>query len=786
MADRIKGITVQIGGDTTGLSKALSGVNKKISSTQSQLKDVERLLKLDPTNTKLLEQKQRLLADAIGDTKTKLDALKQAEKQVQQQFAEGTISQQQYDALQREIVDTEQKLKSLENQARQFGGVFAQQMQAAGGKISEFGDKVSGVGQKLLPITGAVLGIGAAAVKTSADFDSAMSNVQALSGATGEEYDRLRRAALEMGETTAFSATEAADALGYMALAGWDAEQSATALSAVLNLAAASGMELAQASDMVTDYLSAFGLAAADAAYFSDLLAFAQANSNTSAEQLGDAYKNCAANLNAAGQDVETVTSMLEAMANQGLKGSEAGTALAAVMRDITAKMEKGSIKIGKTSVAVMDADGNFRDMTDILMDVQAATEGMGSAQRAAALSTTFTADSIKGLNLLFNEGMDTVAGYEESLRGGLGSASEQAETRLDNLNGQVTLLKSALEGASISIGETLTPMVAQLVVWVQQAVDWFNSLDASQQRMIVTIALAVAAAGPLIMILGKVISTVGTVTSAAGKLCGFITGTAVPGITSSLSGLFAFMAANPTLMIIAGITVAVIALVALIAAKGDETQALLQRVDIFLQGIFARDWTQTFGPVLGGALNLFFSTLKGTWDRAYQLFNGIIDFVRGVFTGDWQRAWQGVTDIFGSIFSGLTGLISGPIDAVVGIINGAIGVVDSLLSKLSAASSASVSVPRVKKYSNLPMMASGGVLSQGSAIVGEAGPELLTMAGGRAVVQPLTNSTTHTATFGATNIYVYGAPGQSEQEIAEMVMERIQAETDKRGAVFA
>lgn len=786
MADRIKGITVQIGGDTTGLSKALSGVNKEISSTQSQLKDVERLLKLDPTNTKLLEQKQRLLADAIGDTKTKLDALKQAEKQVQRQFAEGTISQQQYDALQREIVDTEQKLKSLENQARRFGSVFAQQMQEAGGKISEFGDKVSGVGQKLLPVTGAVLGIGAAAVKTSADFDTAMSNVQALSGATGEEYDKLRSAALEMGETTAFSATEAADALGYMALAGWDAEQSTTALPAVLNLAAASCMELAQASDMVTDYLSAFGLAAADAAYFSDLLAFAQANSNTSAEQLGEAYKNCAANLHAAGQDVETVTSMLEAMANQGLKGSEAGTALAAVMRDITAKMEKGSIKIGKISVAVMDADGNFRDMTDILMDVQAATEGMGSAQRAAALSTTFTADSTKGLNLLFNEGMDAVAGYEESLRGGLGSASEQAETRLDNLNGQVTLLKSALEGASISIGETLTPMVAQLVVWVQQAVDWFNSLDASQQRMIVTIALAVAAAGPLIMILGKVISTVGTVTSAAGKLCGFITGTAVPGITSSLSGLFAFMAANPTLMIIAGITVAIIVLVALIAAKGDEIQALLQRVDNFLQGIFARDWTQTFGPVLGGALNLFFSTLKGTWDRAYQLFNGIIDFVRGVFTGDWQRAWQGVKDIFGSIFSGLAGLISGPINAVVGIINGAIGVVDSLLSKLSAASSASVSVPSVKKYRNLPMMASGGVLSQGSAIVGEAGPELLTMAGGRAVVQPLTSSTTHTATFGATNIYVYGAPGQSEQEIAEMVMERIQTETDKRGAVFA
>lgn len=467
MADKYKGIVVQIGGDTTGLSKALASVNKQISGTQKELKQVERLLKLDPTNTKLLEQKQRLLANAIGETKTKLDALKQAEKQVQQQFEAGTIGQQQYDALQREIVDAEQKLKSLEKQARQFGSVFSQQMQVAGSKLSEFGDKVGAVGQKLLPLTGAVVGIGAAAVKTGADFDSAMSKVQSLSGASGQELERLRDAALEMGETTAFSATEAADALGYMALAGWDAEQSTTALPAVLNLAAAADMDLAQASDMVTDYLSAFNMEASDAAYFSDLLAYAQADSNTTAEQLGEAYKNCAANLNAAGQDVETVTSLLEAMAQQSLKGSEAGTALSAIMRDITAKMDKGAIKIGDVSVAVQDADGNFRDLTDILTDVQAATEGMGNAQRAAALAATFTADSTKGLNMILNYGMEAVNGYEESLRGGLGTASQQAEERLNNLNGQLTLLKSALDTAGITISDALTPMVAQLVEYV-------------------------------------------------------------------------------------------------------------------------------------------------------------------------------------------------------------------------------------------------------------------------------------------------------------------------------
>lgn len=188
-----------------------------------------------------------------------------------------------------------------------------QQIGAAGEKFGEIGEKITDAGKALLPITAAVTGVGAAAIKMTADFDEAMSNVKALSGATDEELQKLRETALEMGESTAFSASEAADALGYMALAGWDSEKSIAALPGVLNLAAASGMDLAAASDMVTDYLSAFGMEAEQAAYLSDMMAYAQANSNTSATQLGEAYKNCAANLHASGQDVETVTSLLEA-----------------------------------------------------------------------------------------------------------------------------------------------------------------------------------------------------------------------------------------------------------------------------------------------------------------------------------------------------------------------------------------------------------------------------------------------------------------------------------------
>lgn len=306
---------------------------------------------------------------------------------------------------------------------------------------------------------------------TGRAFESSMSNVAALSGATGDSLQMLEDTAREYGATTQFSASQAADALGYMALAGWDAEQSADALGGVLNLAAASNMDLAQASDMVTDYLSAFNMTADESAYFADMLSYAQANSNTTAEALGEAYRNCAANLNAAGQDVETVTALLASMANQGLKGSEAGTALNAVMRDMTSHMENGAITIGETSVAVMDANGNYRDMTEILADVEAATEGMGDAERAAALSSTFTSDSLRGLNLIMNDGVDNAAAFEEGLRNSAGSAEEMAGIMTDNLSGDLLQLQSAFEELQLSVYEGANEPLRELVQTVTGSV---------------------------------------------------------------------------------------------------------------------------------------------------------------------------------------------------------------------------------------------------------------------------------------------------------------------------
>lgn len=391
------------------------------------------------------------------------------------------------------------------------------------------------------------------AIDIGKDYTAMMSEVQALSGATGSDLALLQNTAREYGATTVFSATEAAEALKYMSLAGWDAQQSSSALGGVLNLAAASGMELGQASDMVTDYLSAFGMEAQDSAYFADMLAYAQANSNTSAAQLGEAYRNSAANLNAAGQDAETVTSMLEAMANQGYKGSEAGTALTAVMRDITNNMEDGAIKIGETSVAVSDAQGNFRDLTDILLDVEKATNGMGEADRAAALGATFTADSTKGLNLMLNEGVENIARYEEALRGSTGAAEDMADTMNDNLNGDMANMNSAFEEMELQTFEAMEePMregvqyltntiIPILTEWVPTAFESFasgaNKLGNALKPLFETIlknpqaitgALTSLGAGFLAMKtvstgmnIAKAVTDAGSLTGALGKFAG-------------------------------------------------------------------------------------------------------------------------------------------------------------------------------------------------------------------------------------------------------------------------
>nr|DAT91654.1 MAG TPA: minor tail protein [Caudoviricetes sp.] len=444
--------------------------------------------------------------------------------------------------------------------------------------LSSFGKSLSTVGAGLTAsITAPVMALGASVVQTQMKFQDSMAKVKALSGATGEDFKMLEDTAKKFGESTVFSASECADALGYMALAGWDAQQSADGLPGVLNLAAASGMELAQASDLVTDYLTAFGLEADQAGRMADVLSYAQANSNTTTEMLGEAFKNCAVNAHNAGMSLEETTAILGRFADAGLKGSEGGTALNAIIRDMTQKMKNGAIQIGNTSVKVQDANGNFRSMTDIIRDVDNATKGMGDAQRTAALMTTFTADSIKGMGILCNTGADNIDKFTKELENSDGTAEDMANTLSSTLSGALKQLSSAWEGLQYDLGDT-TGVLTKIVNGLTLLVRWLKSLPGPVKQIIVTLALLAATIGPTLLIIGKMIQawvkmkeTIGILKSGFGLLRGVLSGLPsvfgiIQGVVSTvggaLSSLWAVLMANPIILVIAGITALVAAFI--------------------------------------------------------------------------------------------------------------------------------------------------------------------------------------------------------------------------------
>lgn len=642
MADRIKGITVEIGGDTTGLSKALSGMNKEIKSTQTQLKDVNKLLKLDPTNTTLLQQKQQLLKTAISETKDKLTQLKSVQDQMDEGLKNGTVTQQQYDAWQREIVETENELKNLQKELDNSSTAMTK-MTAAGEKLQSVGDTISGVGKKMLPVTAGITALGTAAVTTAANFESSMSQVQATMGITKDSMsevdgqsvntmDTLTALAKEMGETTAFSATECAEALNYLALAGYDTQEMCDTLPTVLNLAAAGGMELATASDMVTDAMSALGMETSDADVMVDQMAKTASSTNTSVEQLGEGILKIGATARSVRGGTAELNTALGILANNGIKGAEGGTHLRNVILSLQQGCEDGAIAVGDMSVQVYDAEGNMRSLNDILGDMNTAMDGMTAEEKNNIISKIFNKTDLASVNALLANTGDTWDDLQNSITNSAGAAQQMADTQLDNLQGQLTLLKSALEGLAISIGQILMPYIKSIVSHIQSFVDWLNNLDERTQKIIVTVALVVAAIGPVLIIVGKVISSVGTIMTIIPKVVSLM-GT----VKTAMAGLNATMAANPIGLIITAI-------------------GLLVAAFIYL-------WNNCEG---------FREFWINLWEKvkeiAVTVWNGIKDFFQAAWEAIKSTAetvWNGIKDFFAGIWDGIKNTVTTVMNAI-------------------------------------------------------------------------------------------------------------------------
>ena len=700
MANRIKGITVEIGGDTTGLDKALKSVNTSIRSTQSALKDVNRLLKLDPSNTELLSQKQRLLKDAIAATKEKLDSLKVAQELAKQQLENGELGQDKYDALQREIVETEEELRRLQQEAATTNTALSK-IDVAGQKMEAVGNSIAGAGKKMMGVTTVIGGVGVAAVKTAADFDSAMSQVAAVSGATGKDFDALRNKAREMGAKTKFSATEAAEAMNYMAMAGWKTEDMLSGIEGIMNLAAASGEDLATTSDIVTDALTAFGLSAKDSGHFADILAAASSNANTNVSMMGETFKYCAPIAGALGFSAEDTAEAIGLMANAGIKSSQAGTALRTIMNNLAGDVKISGKAIGDVTIATTNADGSMRDLSDILADCRSAFGNLTESEKAQAAESLVGKNAMSGFLALMNAGEGDIEKLSSAIENCDGSAEKMAMTMQDNLAGQLTILKSQLQELAISFGDILMPAIRSIVSKLQGFVDKLNGMDEGTKRTIVTIALLVASIGPLLIIIGTTISKIGVAMQGFVKLANGVSklklaiqgGTGVLGkLGAALGGISA-----PVLAVVAVIAVLVAAFVHLWKTNEGFRDAIIgtwtrikDTISGFCQGIVDRlnalgfqftdivdvlktvwdGFCQVLAPIFEGVFNNIaniLSTVTG-------VITGILDVFIGIFTGNWSQAWNGIKEIFSSIWNGISSFFSNILNVIKGVADVVLG----------------------------------------------------------------------------------------------------------------
>ena len=690
MANRIKGITVEIGGDTTKLSKALEGVNKNIKSTQTQLKDVEKLLKLDPKNTELLSQKQKLLADSIATTKEKLTTLKTAAEQANTALANGEISQEQYDALQREIIETEQELRNLETEAGKASDSL-KQIGEAGEILQNVGDKIFDVGATLTTkVTVPIAAAGTAAVKTASDFDSAMSKVAAVSGATGDDLEKLRDKAREMGSKTKFSASEAAEAMNYMAMAGWKTGDMLSGIDGIMNLAAASGEDLATTSDIVTDALTAFGLSAADSGHFADVLASASSNANTNVSMLGESFKYCAPIAGALGFSCEDTAEALGLMANAGIKSTQSGTSMRSIMTALSSEVKFCSSSFGEMEIATSNADGSMRDLSDILADCRVAFDQMSESEKASAAQALVGKNAMSGFLALMNAAPQDVEKLSSAIANCDGTSLSMAETMQDNLGGQLTILKSQLEELAISFGEILMPVIRSIVTKIQEFIDKLNAMDPATKETIVKVALVAAAMGPLLVVIGKVISSVGSLMTFISKVPTIIAGakTAFSTLGAAIGGISA-----PVVAVIAIVAVLVAAFVNLwntnedfknsILSIWEQIKATFERLTsgivdrINALGFDFESFGELVKAVWNGLCEVLAPLFEGVFQHIADIFSfvtdtilSILDIFIGLFTGDWDQCWNGIKDLFTGIWDFIVNSLSNILNTLTGVLD--------------------------------------------------------------------------------------------------------------------
>lgn len=546
MTEKIKGITIEFRGDATPLIKAIRTVNSEISKTDSELKKVNNALKFNPGSVDLWKQKQTLLKDKVKETTDKVNALKAAQKQMD--AAQVDKNSAEYRKLQREIIETESKLKTFNRQLKEIGNV---KLHALGEQFKQVGDKMMKAGQNLTTyITAPLAAAGAVGVKKFAEVDKTMQLTNKTMGNTKDEADLLNKSMKDAAANSTYGMSDAATATLNFARAGLKAEEAADALAPAMNLAAGEGGDLDTVSAGLVATINSFGDPFEKAGEYADTFANACNNSALDIDSLSDSMSIAAPIFSAAGYNVKDAALYMGVMANAGIDANKAATSLKTGLARLVSPSKQGAAWLEKLGIEVTNADGSMKDSVTIQKELHDAFEGLSESEQLAAASAIFGKNQMSNWLALIKTSPDEVSKLNDELDE-TGTTSEMAEAMMSGFGGSLEKLKSGIDVLATSFGEALAPTIQKVADGIQKVVDWFNSLSPKQQEVIAKIALLVAAIGPLLMILGGIATGLGSIISLIGTIAPLI---------GTLAGAIGGLASGPMLLIVAAIA-AVIAI---------------------------------------------------------------------------------------------------------------------------------------------------------------------------------------------------------------------------------
>lgn len=574
--EEIGKLNVVVNLDSTGFQNGISNLNRQMKLVQSEFQAATAKLGRFGNSTDMLKLKADALSKQVELQKQKIVALQKAyQKSAETKGEDAKVTQN----LAIKLNKAQAELAKLENELKQTNTIIEQQtnrwnrlsttMQNVGNKMKSVGNKMKDVGKTLMTkVTLPLAGIGTASAKTAMDFEASMSEVKAITGATGEEFKKLENLAKQMGANTSKSATESAQAIKYMGLAGWDTTQIMEGLEPILRLSEAGNLDLARASDLVTDSMSALGITTKELPKYLDQLAQTSRSSNTNIDALAEAFILVGGSFKNLNTPLDEANALLGVLANRGIKGSEAGNSLNSILINLTSGAGQAGKAMQELGLSAFDNEGKFKGVTVVLQELKQKLSGMTEEQKNTYLAMIGGKTQISTLNAL----LDGLGNEYEDLRSKIqnsnGALNDMATTMQDNLKGKITKLKSALEGAALSIADILIPIVEKATAFIQKWTDKFNALDDSQKELIVKIGLVIAAIGPLLFIIGKLVTiggtlvtTFGTISTAIGVATGAVTG--ATGAAAALGTAFTVLTGPVGIAIgaIAGITAAGIAL---------------------------------------------------------------------------------------------------------------------------------------------------------------------------------------------------------------------------------